>query len=334
MPRLSGAMFARFRRPPLSWKTLSPLKSPTPSCNGTAVIPSPGFGELSGSLLFRTMLKLPVKLAERLDQWTDHWNPVLVRELRASIRGGHLPLFVILYFLAVPGLFLFFLYNPPNVYDIPEGIPPDIFPEAVLVYVTSLFAFGGGSALPVIRLILAQSRDELLNLTGMTPKEVLWGYLQLGTMLSGFVTCCTFVVLLVWTCFVGGQLWDLLLWSLSLVFAGSVVVNLVALSVFVKAKTFLQQCTTFFGHYFAVVLSFMVVVWIWERPPNPSFTQVILSLLYGILFFGIMAYRLALYHFEHPHETLLAAMVRNILFYNIAGVLTLIFSLMFLCVIL
>ncbi len=52
-----------------------------------------------------------MRLSERLDQWADGWNPVLVRELRLLTRRGWLPFAVVLYFVLIPVILLFFVYG-------------------------------------------------------------------------------------------------------------------------------------------------------------------------------------------------------------------------------
>ena len=292
-------------------------------------------GRSTAEMNFVTMLKFPSKLAERLDQWTDNWNPVLVRELRRSVRKGYFQIIAALYLLVVPAIPIFFFFEPPLPHDIPKEIPSEAFVGCVVVWVTFYF-LAAMSLIPSIDLVQTRFRDEILSLTGMTPKEVFWGYFQLGTYLSGSVCCCTLAILILCRCLGGSILLPLLL--LLLAFTGSLVINLFLLSFCAKIRTMTHLVIAGLSLYFLQVPCIVVGVIVITVA---DFTQYKLKLVTfsapplgvilflaatGIVLLGITAYRLALYHFEHPRERFFAAMVRNFLYYNGVGIFMIVFS--------
>ena len=266
-------------------------------------------------------------LSDKLERWTDTWNPVLVRELRIAIRNGIFRVWGIAFLLLFSSLFIFFYHSPPDTTDLPEEVSRFDLVGFFLVCVTGHFiAFA--SLLPCFRLIRVISQTEMLDSTAMPSRKIFHGYILLGLVPSGLVSFYTVIALFLWGILTGGGIFLPVVYLL-LLNAGCCVVNLVALSVFAKAKTFAQQCLVFFGHYLAIYPSVGILALIahlltpWITTPLDKLDDfytivliVVIEILLFLILFGTTAYRLALYHFEHPHETLYSLMGRNILIYN------------------
>jgi len=270
------------------------------------------------------MLKFPSKLAERLDQWTDGWNPVLVRELRTLVRRRYFLYAAICYFLVAPPAFFYLIFHPPAVHDMPEGMPPDVFPGFILAWITGYFVLAL-TLYPAAQLVHVQFKDDMLNLTGMTPRSVFWGYVQLCVVTAGFFPGCTLIVLVIWGCLFGVCILIPLMVLLP-VFTVGAALSLVAFSAAVKVKTGSQLAVlllTAFVLFFLFVLNVPTVVSVAENIEGrmkhlDDFTFNVMlnaTFVFGMILLGVAAYESALHHFEQRRESFYKALTKNVIAY-------------------
>ena len=259
------------------------------------------------------------RFAKWFDSFTDGWNPIVVRELRRLMRSWILPIAT----LAHLGLLAAIYIADPQ-----DPILPELFEVLVRVYPTGTALLFIG-VLVLVNAVRVRLKDELLDVTPLTPKQNVHGILGTSCILSAFFL----VQALPFLAFPTTVSYSVLirLGFLFGYFFFTQIALLFALSFFIRTKTIAEVVITFliviYPGFGLILFNFpfvvMVIVWDMYLPllPDAVWTTwpfIIVASIGGVLAllsFTYLAYRLSLYHFANRSKSCWRAMFVNLGFH-------------------
>ena len=260
--------------------------------------------------------------AKWFDSVTDGWNPIIVRELRRLMRSWIVPIVT----FAHLGLL-----SVIHVVDLKYPQFPEFF-EIVFRVAPTYAAMFLGSILILVNAVRVRLKDELLDITPLTPKQNVHGFLGTSCILSTFFLVQALPFLAFPTTF--SSLLPIRLGILMGYFFVAQISFLFFLSFFIRAKTTAEAVITFLvviypGNLGTFVLEgpFFIIMLVWEMVLHlPALSEDVLASwpfivvasiggVLAVLSFTYLAYRSSLHHFANRSKSCWRAMFNNLGFY-------------------